>query len=1311
MNRIPAMARFVEACLRWLVRWGAAPVLTGVALAGPQVSPSTFEGSFPLVGGDAAAVIVHHEDDAEVVGIAAKLLADDIEGLTGIRPTLVTSVAGRTGPLVLAGTVGQSPELDALVAAGRLDVSRLEQGWEQFLLEVVEEPFPGVSQALVIAGCDRRGTAYGMIELCEAMGVSPWTWWADVPTVPSAELHVGGLPFLSEEPSVRYRGIFINDEDWGLQEWSEKNYEDGPGDVRDIGPKTYAKVFELLLRLRANCMWPAMHPSTAAFNAYEENKLVADRYAIVMGSSHAEPMLRNNVYEWSRFVDPANGQSYSSSQFNYQTNPGGVYRYWEQRAIANGGFENLYTLGKRGIHDSGMVEGSGNTEKADWLNTIFSAQRQILAEHVTEAVEEVPQVFVPYKEVLDIYDTGLVNVPGDVTLVWPDDNHGYIRRLSDPDEQQRGGGGGVYYHISYWGSPADYLWLCSTPPALIWEELSKAYHHGGRRIWIINVGDIKPGEIGMEFALRLAWDIDRFDENAQRQWLEEWAGREFGTENAAEISTLLDDYYRLGFARKPEHMNWADRDPLTPAGPYPLFSHVHYGDEAATRLAAYSDLTARATAIHAALPANRRSSFFQTVLYPILGADGMNRKFLEAGKAHVAALQGRRSVADRKSAARAGYDDIQAHTATYNGIEDGKWNEMMDWRPRGLSVFNMPDLPADPPETAGRLGVAIEGRLEPAYLDSTGVELGSLPGYIGLNAAADGTPTAPMQVATIAGRQAVWTPGSDGVAYEPGNGKVSFAFQVAESGSYTLSAEIHTPTPTDDSWHVQMDSGPATVWNDISNGGVWGWETFPESFFLSAGTHTLTFHKREDGTALANIKLSSTDVVLVEDRAEDGFQLPEFHGSTRRSRFIDLFPTGSSSPTWSASAADPWVLLSETAGTLDSEQRLEVSIDWTSAPRTGELGSSVTLTSAGQSLEIPLTVWNPPGSLPVEVDFVEEQGVVSIEAEHFSLRHPGSEAEWLRLPGLGQADGSVFISPPDAASLATVEEITQDAPMLEYAVSLRSSGPVTVETHAIPTLPIHSGTGLRFAIAFDDDPPQIVDMSRSSGSGSLWSRSVLRSSIAYETTHEVDAPGLHRLRIWMADPGVVLDRLVLATEAVPYSYSSPPETRAISHGILELGSGESLSVPAGITRNYDAIVNGGTLELSGGAIHVAGDLENDGTLRLLGDSELVLDGSLVNRGVLDLMTWSGAAPPEFINEGVVLDRSSVRVDRTTIVDGRLEMTLSGVPGHAYQLQASDDPGGEPWLSLGEPVEGEDRPLTFSADIAESARFFRVLVEP
>ncbi len=434
------------------------------------------------------------ETDHQVVKIAGDALAGDISLITDRRP----EVSNKAKPnSILIGTLGKNPAIESLISSKRLNVAAIKNKRESYLITTV-------SGDLVIVGSDRRGTAYGIFELSQRLGVSPWVWWADVLPDKRKTLSIAAKNIIGKEPSVKYRGIFINDEDWGLQPWAAKTFEPESG---DIGPKTYAKVFELLLRLKANTLWPAMHEVTRAFNSLRENPKMADDYAIVMGSSHAEPMLRSNTTEWKA----------DKNDFNFVSNPQGVTAYWEERARENGKFENIFTIGMRGIHDSPLIGTKSQAERIPLLETIFGVQRGLMTKHTGKPAETIPQIFCPYKEVLADYRAGL-KVPDDVTIVFPDDNFGYIRQFPTAEERKRKGGFGVYYHISYLGRPLSYLWLNTTPPALIWQEMSKAYANGMRDLWIVNVGDIKPGEIGMEFFLQMAYDADRWTIDTQQNY-------------------------------------------------------------------------------------------------------------------------------------------------------------------------------------------------------------------------------------------------------------------------------------------------------------------------------------------------------------------------------------------------------------------------------------------------------------------------------------------------------------------------------------------------------------------------------------------------------------------------------------------------------------------------------------------------------------------------------------------------------------------------------------------------------------------------
>ena len=601
---------------------------------------------------------------------AANDLAEDFSRVIGAKPEIKNQFPADKKVRVIIGTLGQSKIIDGLAAAGKLTTNGVGGAWESFILQVVKNPLPDVDAALVIAGSDRRGTIFGVYQLSEIIGVSPWSWWADVPVTPRKILVLRGEFFRQPSPAVKYRGIFLNDEDWGLRPWAAKTFDPTTG---NIGPKTYAKIFELLLRLRANYLWPAMHPGTAAFNSFPDDAKLADEYGIVMGASHCEQMLRNNISEWDEKI---------FGDYNFATNPNGVLKYWEQRVRENGRFENIYTVGMRGIHDGAMPGGGTEREKAARLEKIISAQREMLARNISTNAAAVPQIFCPYKEVLPLYRR-MTNLPDDITLVWPDDNFGYVRQFSNPAERRRSGGAGVYYHVSYWGAPRDYLWLCTTPPALIAEEMTKAFDYGADKVWIVNVGDLKPAELDTEFFLKLAWNPHAWNGTNTYGLLKKQIARDFGNQHAAEITAIFAEYYRLNFQRKPEHIGW----------PKNLFN----ASESAQRITAWKKLSAEVDLLWKNLPPESRDVFFELVAYPVESAANMNENF----------LAGSQTAADQ----------IAEITRYYNNqLAGGKWRGMMSENPHGLRVFKAATNAPPHSHKAETLCVVLEAENADAFL-------------------------------------------------------------------------------------------------------------------------------------------------------------------------------------------------------------------------------------------------------------------------------------------------------------------------------------------------------------------------------------------------------------------------------------------------------------------------------------------------------------------------------------------------------------------------------------------------------------------
>ena len=649
------------------------------------------------------ATVSYSQEEPKQVLRAINDLRLDIERVTGAGKDDV----GNEGGQIVVGTYG-SETIEKLIAKGLLKEQDLKDKWESYVITVTNEPKP----RLVIAGSNTRGTIYGIYEVSQRIGVSPWYWWADVPVRQNPQAAVDCDYYASGEPTVRYRGIFINDEDWGLKPWAASNYE---RELGDIGPKTYARVCELLLRLKANMLAPAMHSCTGAFYSHPQSKVVCDSFGIIITTSHCEPLLLNNAAstEWDQLRD---------GDWNYKTNRETILQKWDDRLSAASKYENIYTTAMRGLHDAGLRGNLPLEERVPLIAKVIDEQRQLLEKHIGRQATEIPQIFVPYKETMDIYENGL-QVPDDITLVWVDDNYGYMKRVSNPEEQQRKGRAGVYYHLSYLGAPHDYLWLNTTPPVLMYEELKKAYDNGADRYWLLNVGDIKPMELGIQTFMDMAWNIHAFDFDTVNRHQTDLLTRLFGNHKVQsskffaersgkaerKVQSLLDTYYRLAWSRKPEFMGWEfEWDDEAHTGLKPTeYSFLNY-DEAQHRLADYQCISDEAERL-----SDGSAAWFEMVQFPVQAAYQMNRKFLMAQLNHELLAQGRRAEANwaaRQS--QIAYDSINTLNHRYNSLLDGKWRGMMALAPGWCALYQkMPDVAFS--EGAGMTPVDLSPQDEP----------------------------------------------------------------------------------------------------------------------------------------------------------------------------------------------------------------------------------------------------------------------------------------------------------------------------------------------------------------------------------------------------------------------------------------------------------------------------------------------------------------------------------------------------------------------------------------------------------------------
>ncbi|SFW72283.1 Glycosyl hydrolase family 115 [Sinomicrobium oceani] len=651
---------------------------TGILHGQSLVSAEDNGDKFPLVGEKALPVYIGADEDPGVVR-ALKNFGEDVFRVTGKSPEISEITDKLPSRVVLAGTLGNNAWIDRLVAEGKLRVNDIAGQWETFLIRVVDHPFEGVDQALVITGSDKRGTIFGLYDLSEQIGVSPWYWWADVPVRKKQHIYLGKERYSHGTPAVKYRGIFINDEAPALSGWAHEKFG-------GFNHKFYEKVFELILRLKGNFLWPAMW-GRAFYDDDPLNATLADEYGIVVSTSHHEPLMRAHA-EWSR---------YGKGAWNYETNKAALQDFWKEGIARMGANESIVTLGMRGDGDEPMSE----ENNIALLEKIIDDQRKIISDVTGKPAEETLQVWTLYKEVQEYYDKGM-RVPDDVTLFLCDDNWGNVRKLPDPYAAPRKGGYGMYYHFDYVGGPRNYKWLNTNPIPRIWEQMNLTYRHGVDRIWVVNVGDIKPMELPVSFFLDYAWSPDKWPAERIGEYVESWSERQFGPEYAAEISELLSLYTKYNSRRKPELL---DAD---------TYSLVDYR-EAERVVEDYNRLAEKADRIHEALPESYKDAFYQLVAFPVKACANLNELYVTVAKNRWYAKQGRATTNAMAKRAKVLYRKDEELTEAYHTMGDGKWNHMMSQTHIGYTYWQQPEKQSMPKveeiklSRKSGLGVAVEG--------------------------------------------------------------------------------------------------------------------------------------------------------------------------------------------------------------------------------------------------------------------------------------------------------------------------------------------------------------------------------------------------------------------------------------------------------------------------------------------------------------------------------------------------------------------------------------------------------------------------
>ena len=636
--------------------------------------------SFPLSSSGKSAPLCIGSKDYNGIARITKLFQTDIKNVTAAEPKIYTDTVPKEKEVILIGTLGKNPLIDKLVQEKKLDISRIRNKWEMFLIQTVNKPFPNIEKALVIVGSNKRGTIFGMFDISSQIGVSPLYWWADVPFKKHSEIFVLPGKYIQEEPKVKYRGIFINDEAPAFSGWTIEKFG-------GFNHKVYEKVFEFILRMKGNYLWPAMW-GRAFYDDDPENPKLAYEYGVVIGTSHHEPMMRAHD-EWRRFGWGA---------WNYETNDNTLEKFWREGLQRMDSYESVVTVGMRGDGDEPMTEG----QNIALLEKIIAAQRKIIEEVTGKDASETEQMWALYKEVQDYYDKGM-RVPDDVMMLLCDDNWGNIRKLPKLDDKPRKGGYGIYYHFDYVGGPRNYKWLNTSQISRTWEQMNLAYRYGVKKLWIVNVGDIKPLEFPIPFFLDFARDPDQIPAESLQEYTKSWAQEQFGEKYAEDIADIISKYTKYNSRRKPE---------LLSDDTYSLINFREFE----TVVSDYNKLAEKAEKIYEEIPAEYKDAYYQLVLYPVKACANLNELYFVVAKNRLYAKQGRALTNElAKEAKRLFAKDAELSNYYNKVISGGKWNHMMDQIHIGYTYWQQPDKALMPKveqikiPNAADMGVVVEG--------------------------------------------------------------------------------------------------------------------------------------------------------------------------------------------------------------------------------------------------------------------------------------------------------------------------------------------------------------------------------------------------------------------------------------------------------------------------------------------------------------------------------------------------------------------------------------------------------------------------
>lgn len=965
-----------------------------------------------------ATIYIDSASEHSIVQRAAGDLVSDFELVTCSAPALKSSLSDLGNRAVIVGTIGNSALIDSLVSAGILDVSEIEGQWEGYTIGVYENLTADLKEAVVIAGSDARGTVYGIYELSAQLGVSPWYWWADVPVAenPNPTLSVEELT-QTEMPDVKFRGIFINDEE-NFTFWAEafENSSKAPG------TKTYATVFELLLRLKANTLWPAMHLLSDAFNSdvnpdtgIAYNAELADEYGIVMGSSHCELMLCNNETEWEPWCI-ANQRKYNITKINdswkasydYSVNAEAMNAYWEERVSENYRFENIYTLGLRGVHDA-SVNCSALTDtsiagRTKLVQAAIDAQMAIIEKYEQKYYEEtgIKKDFVttycPYKEAADYYKQGLT-LPEDCVILFCDDNYSYVRQFATEEEMELYGGFGVYYHVSYYGVPRSYLWIDSTPLSQVYNEMHKAYMAGSDDMWILNVGDIKPAEMSTDFFMKLAWDEESFNTDNLDDYMADFFTETYtiGEEDADTLAAAMTEFYQLAYPYKADYQGYNEGTE---------YSLVELGDEAERVINRMTEIFEFSSTIYNKLPADEKDSYYQVVHYKIRSTLLTLQKNVYEQKNKLYISQGRyASVNAYAKMAEDAYNTILSDIAYYNSLSGGKWNKIMNpyqnanWLPVISGAPSVTYLPADAAENG--IGAVVEG-------------------------------------------------------------------QSGSSSAVTLT-------------------------------------------FHSLGDEARFIDLFSKGDQAYDYTVTTDSFIVLEDA--DGKKVS---GKTSGSKTIYT-------------------------GSVEVEKRLYLTVDWSKVSKSTT--GSVTVTDKfgfSRTFDVKVTVASVDPARETTAGYYETNGLVSIEAEHFTNNVSNGDYSWVVVKDLGYSGDSMTVTYKGASNGPRVDDhFAENAAYLEYSIYFETAGKYNGTFYRIPTLnegDEDNGTrkSCRTGFALDDGTVNLLRGNSvvDTGGSSTWSNSVRCNMEKMTFTVTVSTAGWHTFRIYQSDVGITFDKIVLRHESI-----------------------------------------------------------------------------------------------------------------------------------------------------------------------------------